>query len=356
MPATKKNKTSLPRGIVQRGNSYRWSVMIRGERYSGSAHSLEEAVIARAKCQRGEGRATPAKATGTAGPWTLGQAYDTTAKLSPPEGWRGSKGEHTALQNAGDALAFFGRELPMADLTKGMLDSYVADLQRRGNSNGTINRKMSALHKLFSVAIRNDGLDKLPVFPRRLKEGKGRIRQISRDEELEMIGTLDNWGKYDQSDAIQVLIDTGLRTGELWALQACDVDMEGNVLVVAGVGNDGTKNGEVRSVPMTSRVRTILARRCKGLKRGDRPFPFDNNWMHATWRPLRTHMGLDDDPQFVPHVLRHTCASRLIASPDVSIPMVQQWLGHKTVTVTMRYAHLMPRALHGGLAALQQTA
>ena len=54
---------------------------------------------------------------------------------------------------------------------------------------------------------------------------------------------------------------------------------------------------------------------------------------------MRTDMGLDDDKEFVLHCLRHTCASRLVQK-GVQIQVVQQWLGHKSIQMTLRYAHL----------------
>ena len=45
-----------------------------------------------------------------------------------------------------------------------------------------------------------------------------------------------------------------------------------------------------------------------------------------------------------PHILRHTCASRLVRG-GVDIRRVQMWLGHQTLQMTMRYAHLSPQAM-----------
>lgn len=60
-------------------------------------------------------------------------------------------------------------------------------------------------------------------------------------------------------------------------------------------------------------------------------------------------MRLSFDAQFTPHCLRHTCASRLVQS-GVGIRVVQEWLGHKTIQMTMRYAHLSPTSLHEAAA------
>jgi site-specific recombinase XerD len=48
---------------------------------------------------------------------------------------------------------------------------------------------------------------------------------------------------------------------------------------------------------------------------------------------------LGDEEDVVPHILRHTCASRLVRG-GIDLRRVQMWLGHQTLEMTMRYAHL----------------
>ena len=73
--------------------------------------------------------------------------------------------------------------------------------------------------------------------------------------------------------------------------------------------------------------------------------------LQGHWDRLRTHMELEDDPQFVLHMLRHTCASRMVQG-GVDLRRIQQWMGHKSITTTLRYAHLAPKDLDLAAAAL----
>ena len=57
------------------------------------------------------------------------------------------------------------------------------------------------------------------------------------------------------------------------------------------------------------------------------------------WNEAKAEVGLGEDTQVVPHILRHTCASRLVQG-GIDIRRVQMWLGHQTLQMTMRYAHL----------------
>ncbi|EJM98873.1 site-specific recombinase XerD [Phyllobacterium sp. YR531] len=57
--------------------------------------------------------------------------------------------------------------------------------------------------------------------------------------------------------------------------------------------------------------------------------------------------------QVVPHILRHTCASRLVRG-GIDIRRVQIWLGHQTLSMTMRYAHLATNDLDSCVAVLER--
>ena len=57
------------------------------------------------------------------------------------------------------------------------------------------------------------------------------------------------------------------------------------------------------------------------------------------WNQTRKENGFSDDPHMVPHILRHTCASRLVQA-GIDLRRVQTFLGHQTIQMTLRYAHL----------------
>jgi integrase len=182
----------------------------------------------------------------------------------------------------------------------------------------------------------------------RKREGQGRIRFLTPAEEQTILSLMRQWGKDDHAEAVEVLIDTGFRNSELWALQGRDVDLKQGLIHVWR-----TKTDHPRSVYMTDRVQAILERR-KELHGDGVLFPgMDNYTLRYVWDRARTQMGLDNDPNFVPYVCRHTCASRMVQR-NVPIPVIKQWMGHKTVQMTMRYAHLAPTNLKAAAAALNQ--
>jgi integrase len=225
------------------------------------------------------------------------------------------------------------------------MDAYLARLKQIGNSNSTINKKISALSFMMTHAIRRGKL-KARLHLERLPDTGGRIRFLTRDEEANCLAVLEQWGKSDHADAFSILIDTGLRPGELWALQLRDLDMDLGLIHVWL-----NKTHKPRSVPMTERVKDIIIRR----RSITQPLLFseaDNFWFEHVWDRMKFHLGLTEDEQFVPYALRHTCASRLVQK-GVHLQVVQEWMGHKSIQTTLRYAHLCPKNLMDAVKVLE---
>lgn len=332
----------IPRGIRTRGTSYLVSVGSGATRQTATCHSLAEAL---AKQQELKAGTPPAPAAEV---WTLKRALDTTMRVA----WDDTRGGHTAQVNAQSALDHFGAETTLDRITTDALDEYVQALKDEGLANGTINRKLAALSKILTVAVDRRGLAYKPKLPR-LREGVGRIRYLTADEERALLGLMTQWSMADHVDAITVLVDTGLRVGELFRLTARDVDQKQRLLHVWE-----NKADHPRSVPLTKRAYEVVKRRLHMVSYSafgagvTGLFPYDHNWLRHQWDRAKVSMGLGEDKQFVPHALRHTCASRLVQR-SVPLKVVQEWMGHKTIQVTMRYAHLAPANLMAAVQALE---
>lgn len=330
----------LPRGIRPRGGKFFVDVTLRGRRRTGTASTLAEAkelqVQLKAAIIEGRDVGTNSVSKG----WTLGKAFDRTAALE----WAGTKGEKTALLNGNAAVTHFGRTMLLEDIDTNALDGWVIKLMERGNSNATINRKLAALSKVMTVAVDRKGLTRKPKMPKR-KEPKGRTRFITHEEEKLIELTLARWGAVDLSESLVVLLDTGFRLGELLNIMPCDVT--GNVIT-----SWLNKGDDPRSIPMTKRVAEVIERRSRAVdKPTDKLFDFSSRWIQVQWDRVRHHLELGD---VTLHVMRHTCASRLAQSGEVDLLVIQKWLGHKTITVTQRYAHLIPKNLADAAQVLER--
>jgi integrase len=214
-----------------------------------------------------------------------------------------------------------------------MLDYLIGILRRRRNSNATINRKMAALSKLLRKAYRMGDIYGLPEFERQ-KEVQGRIRFLEYDEEDRLFSAIRS-GSEDYYRLCVFLVDTGARLGEAIALHWGDIH-GGRVTFWL------TKSGRSRSVPLTSRARDTVTRPAG---RSGGPFcGVSHARFRGAWHEAKAKVGLGLDKEVVPHCLRHTCASRLVRG-GIDIRRVQIWLGHQTLQMTMRYAHLATQDL-----------
>lgn len=222
-----------------------------------------------------------------------------------------------------------------------MLDRIIGTLRERNNSNATINRKMAALSKLLRKAYKMGDIFSLPEFIRQ-KERAGRIRFLETEEEARLFAAIKS--RCENSYRLAVfLVDSGCRLGEAIGLTWNDIQDHRVTFWF-------TKSNRSRTVPLTKRARKscmIAVERHKG------PFSMLNQVaFRAVWNDAKYEVGLGTDTQVVPHILRHTCASRLVRG-GIDIRRVQMWLGHQTLLMTMRYAHLATNDLDSCVKVLE---
>jgi integrase len=132
-------------------------------------------------------------------------------------------------------------------------------------------------------------------------------------------------------DITIVLMETGMRLGEVLNLTNAHVDLDEDTLLVKA---DQSKSGKARLVPMSSRCREVI----KARNTAGKLFPVRKEYVSRIYKRFREAAGLDDG--FVPHACRHTCASRLL-NGGATLFHVQRLLGHASIGVTVGiYGHL----------------
>ena len=227
-------------------------------------------------------------------------------------------------------------------ISQEIIDDLTLQLRNRGNSNATINRKMAALSKLLRKAYRMGNIHSLPEF-RRQKEKAGRIRFLEPEEETRLFAAIAKRNADCHRLAV-FLVDTGCRIGEAIGLIWNDLQEDRASFWL-------TKSGRSRTVPLTRRALAAVSIE-RGRLRG--PFAMLNQvGFRAVWNEAKAEVGLGHDRQVVPHILRHTCASRLVQG-GIDIRRVQMWLGHQTLQMTMRYAHLATNDLDPCVGVLER--
>jgi integrase len=326
--------------VNQRGNGYQASLITDGQRirrqFATEAEANAWLMESQAKLLRGE-------SIDRGDSVTTGRTWEELRRATHSRYWHGSKGEHTAFINSARAVRHFGAEDYVSNLNAEDVDKYVQILENEGNSNATINRKLAALSKMLRFALERDWITKVPAMHRK-KEYEGRIRFLSKEEETLMLKTLEHLGFGFYAKLCVFLIDTGARVGEALSFEWKDLNNDKATFW-------DTKSGKARTVPLTKRAQELLA----SLPR-DGKGPFDTvnqSSFNKVWNRMKNMMRLGDDAQFVPHALRHTCASRLVQA-GVPLLTVKEFLGHKSIQVTLRYAHLLPQNLMDATKKLEE--
>ncbi len=210
----------------------------------------------------------------------------------------------------------------------------------------TLNRYRALLSLVYRLAMQNGKVQLNPArLVRQRKEDNGRIRFLSSEEELALRAAIRK-DYLNREPELDLALNTGLRRSEQFGLTWDGVDFERRVLTVLR-----SKNGEARHIPLNDAA-IVALRSVEAYKNGS-PYVFlagdgtrlcsPRFWFTAAVEAA----GLKD---FTWHCLRHTFASRLVMA-GVDLRTVQELMGHKTIQMTVRYAHLAPQHR---LAAVQR--
>lgn len=271
---------------------------------------------------------------------TLQDAFKITCR----DIWSQKKSNHSE-KCARIVMKALGENTPVENVTTSLIREMVEEFEdERGLAGSTVNSRLSALSMMLKTSADEGWIEKLPRIKRRAP-GDHRIRWLDNEEELTLLNACNKFGFQALRDFVIVAIDTGFRRMELLNFQS--KQYRNGML---HLHPDQTKTSKARSIPATNRVREILMSR-RHLER-----VFDEMTVYTLrgqWAHVREELGKSDDPQYVVHMLRHTCASRL-AMQDKSAQFIQAWMGHATPLTTARYMHLAPGKLKEGKEALEQ--
>lgn len=258
--------------------------------------------------------------------------------------WKHTKDADRSYARAKNMAAIIGN-VQLGNINEDKVFKLIQELDSRDSEAGTVNRYLATLKTILRQF-------KQPIDHIKLrKERKGRVRTVTRDEEKMIVDLLRNTKHnkrrqfyYDVADLVEVLVDSGMRLGEALALDYESINFEANLMTIWF-----NKGDRPRSIPMTSRVRSVLERR-----QSNRPKPFNLKPYQAenSWRWVRKEMKLVDDDQFVLHCLRHTTCSRLL-NKGIDVVTIKEWMGHADIKTTMIYMHLDPNKLAHAATVLE---
>jgi integrase len=236
-------------------------------------------------------------------------------------------------------------ELRLDEITEEVISRFTASLAPRKPA--TVANIVGALGTILRAAHKWGALAKLPELPR-VKVPEQEWTWITAEQSALVLEAAGE----SYCLAILFALHTGARYGEQRAIQWGDLDWQRRLVLIRRAhphrGVEGpTKSGKAREVPMTDTLHRALKsyRGLRHLADGERVFPGLD--VHQVGKALRRACRRAGVAEIHWHSLRHSFASQLV-SAGVPLRQVQAWLGHATIAMTERYAHLAP----GGNSAI----
>ncbi|HEY8455525.1 MAG TPA: tyrosine recombinase XerC [Actinopolymorphaceae bacterium] len=247
-------------------------------------------------------------------------------------------------------------ESPIERLTVQDLRGWLASLQAEGVARTTLARRAAGI-RTFTAWAHRRGL--LPVDPgatlatpkpHRKLPAVLRQHEVARLLEVAAMASDDGSAVGCRDRAIlELLYATGIRVGELVALDVDDVDHSRRVVRVLGKG--GKERSVPYGVPAANALADYLARGRPALVRaGSGPALFlgvrgGRLDQRAVRRLVHARLAdVPDAPDVGPHGLRHTAATHLLEG-GADLRSVQELLGHATLATTQIYTHVSTERL-----------
>ena len=227
-------------------------------------------------------------------------------------------------------------------------------LKEQNYSQSTINKEYQLLKKIFEEAIKRNIISKSPmqyIKKPNSKKAKEKVRALTVDEQkklLEVLTTEDVY--YSQQMLLSML--TGMRMGEINALDIKDINFNFNTITISKTISRGSKGEAIlnnsaktqagmRTIPMSEDVKAILLDSTQEVSEG---LIFTHNDKMVTTsqvnsqykRILAKYEIIDNSVsgKVDLHSLRHTYASRCIEA-GMQPKVLQLLLGHTDITITM---------------------
>ncbi|MGB9724213.1 MAG: site-specific tyrosine recombinase/integron integrase [Chloroflexia bacterium] len=235
---------------------------------------------------------------------------------------------------------------PWLQVDRAVARRFLARLQERGMSPATIARKIAALRSFYGYLVRREVLPAHPLRALGTPKVPDRLpRFLTVEETVALLMAPDlrtPQGLRDRA-ILELLYSSGLRVGELVALNLGDVDWGRREVHVRSKG--GRERLALIGRPALRALRTYV-RQGRPLLAGRRPTEalfLNRRGGRLSDRSVRTlvseyarQVGLED---VTPHTLRHTFATHLLEG-GADLRIVQELLGHARLTTTQRYTHV----------------
>lgn len=241
------------------------------------------------------------------------------------------------------------------EIDRRRLRRYVAYLSERRYARRSVARKLSAVRSLFHWAVARGIVSSSPADDLRAPKLDRPLPKVLRVEDATSLCETppddDPVGVRDRA-IIEILYGSGLRVGELCALDLEDVDLRRGEMRITGKGR------KERMIPLTEPARAALneyvheARRYfleKSTEVGAQPAVLLNHrGRRLNPRSVRTllarYLRAEGRPEVGPHALRHSFATHMLDN-GADLRSVQELLGHESLATTQIYTHVSTERL-----------
>ena len=266
------------------------------------------------------------------------------------------------------------RKMPVNEISRMMIKKFLMEKVNSGLAASTVTHLKNAISGTLNLAVDDEVISANPAHKLgkifRVKSLQPVIEPLSREELSLLITTFqERFSKH--YPMVLTMARTGMRLGEVLALQWGDIDFNSRFITVQrGISwgrVETPKNGKVRRVDMSKQLTETL----HGLKRARKIEPIDrdrdNDWLFtssagnpldaSSWRRRVFYLALEKAGlrKIRIHDLRHTYASLLIQAGE-SLAYIRDQLGHHSIKVTVDiYGHLAPEGNKEAVDKLDDT-
>lgn len=232
------------------------------------------------------------------------------------------------------------------ELTIHDIDKLRVKLEKAGKSPQTVKHVLTLIKRLLNFALRKGYVESIPgTLHITMPTVDNKVTEnITPEQAQKLLKALDEEQDQVQASIVRMALFTGMRRGALLNLQWGDLDFERGFITLRG---DVAKKQKTETIPMNEQARAIL----NALPRTQSAYVFPGRYddkarsnITPMLKRVREKAGLPDT--FRPlHGLRHSFASWLASSGQVSMYELQKLLTHSSPQMTQRYAHLHDDAL-----------
>jgi integrase len=253
---------------------------------------------------------------------------------------------------------------PIRRVTRTAIEQWARGLRKAGLGDSYAKQAIVHLRKAFAFAVETRRLDESPAERVKLPRGTARTEEpwtyLTPEEQAALVGCQELPRKWQLR--IAFAIGTGLRAGEMLSLRLADLHVGENPHVVVRYGSRrrAPKSRKIREVPLFG-MALDAARDQVELLRGARnpnalAFPGDHGGFEKVsrvpgWQDWLKAAGIERRVRW--HDLRHTCGASLVSGwwgRAWTLIEVRDLMGHHSVKMTERYAHLGDTALKAAAA------